>query len=71
MRVRYKRNREPLIYESQCLTTTPHQPPAVFTGPHDRCAGCPYPAHGFICWGGERCIRDEVARIMERDRGDP
>ena len=69
VRVRYKKNRQVQFYESECLKTIPHEPPDVFTGPFERCAGCPYPGHGFVCWGGDKCIRAEVARIMERDRG--
>ena len=68
MRVRYKHNRVLQFYESECLTTVPHDPPEPLRGPLEHCTGCPYPSHGFICWGGDKCIRTEVARIMERDR---
>ena len=70
MKVWYKKNRTVLVYESECLCTVPHEPPPVLTGPFQRCEGCPYPGHGFLCWGadGETCMRTEVARIMERDR---
>lgn len=70
MRVRYKKNREQLVYETQCLTTTPHKPPPTVAGPQGHCAGCPYPGHGFVCWhtGVEQCLRTDVARIMERDK---
>lgn len=68
MRVPYKKNRERLVYETQCLTTTPHEPPPAVTGPQSHCAGCPYPGHGFVCGNGETCLRTEMARIMERDK---
>ena len=70
MRVSYKKNRMVQFYESECLTTVPREPPPVLTGPFARCAGCPYPGHGFLCGGAdeERCLRTEVARIMEQDR---
>ncbi len=70
MRVRYKKNRMIQFYESECLTTVPREQPPILTGPFARCADCPYPGHGFLCWGAdeERCLRTEVARIMERDR---
>ena len=30
----------------------------------DLCEGCPYPAHGFICWGpDEGCLRSEMQKI--------
>ena len=56
MRIRYKKNRMVQFYESNYLTTIPHEPPP------------PYPGHGFVCGGGESCLRTEMARIMERDR---
>ncbi|MFG6352344.1 MAG: hypothetical protein K1W21_12215, partial [Oscillospiraceae bacterium] len=58
------------FYEAECLTTVPHEPPPDLTGPCERCAGCPYPGHGFVCWNqdGATCIRTEVARIMERQK---
>ena len=70
MRVRYKKNGQVQFYESGCLNSTLHEPPEPVCGPFERCAGCPYPGHGFMCWGAdeEKCLRTEVARIMERDR---
>lgn len=27
----------------------------------ERCAGCPYPGHGFICWHGDgTCMRTDA-----------
>ena len=70
MRVRYKKNGTLQFYESECLLTVPHEPPPVLIGPCERCEGCPYPGHGFVCWdrSGETCLRTEAARIMERDK---
>ncbi len=70
MRVRYKKNRMVQFYEPECLTTVTREPPPATTGPFARCAGCPYPGNGFVCWSVDHdvCIRTEVARIMERDR---
>ena len=29
-----------------------------------RCEGCPYPAHGFLCWGsGDDCMRTRVKKL--------
>ena len=40
----------------------------------DRCVGCPYPGHGFICWGqdGEcmRTIMDRKTEKEEKSNGD-
>ena len=70
MRVRYKKNHTLQFYESECLPTVPHEPPPVLTGPFERCADCPYPGHGFLCWGAdeETCMRTVMTRIMERDK---
>ena len=33
-----------------------------------RCEGCPYPAHGFLCWGGEDdCMRTRVKKLNEKE----
>ena len=70
MKVRYEKHGTLQFYESESLYTVPREPPPIITGPFERCAGCPYPGHGFVCWnqGGEQCLRTEVARIMDRDR---
>lgn len=68
MRIWYKHNREPLFYDPQYLTTIPHDPPEPPRGPFAQCAGCPYSGHGFVCWGRDKCLRSEMARIMERDQ---
>ncbi len=37
---------------------------------HLQCAGCPYPAHGFVCWGKEdHCIRTEMEKVNRRNAG--
>ena len=70
MKVRYKKHGTLQFYESESLYTVPREPPPALTGPFERCEGCPYPGHGFVCWNrsGEKCLRTEVERIMERDR---
>ncbi len=33
----------------------------------ERCEGCPYPAHGFVCWGpDEGCLRSAMQKICTR-----
>ena len=33
-----------------------------------RCEGCPYPAHGFLCWGGEEdCMRTRVKKLNRKE----
>lgn len=35
--------------------------------PYLRCDGCPYPAHGFICWRGDGgCIRSITEKMKKR-----
>ena len=36
-----------------------------------RCDGCPYPGHGFLCWGSEDdCLRTRMEKIYERNGKD-
>ncbi len=31
------------------------------------CEGCPYPAHGFVCWSEDGdCLRQRVLRIYQK-----
>ena len=31
---------------------------------YERCEGCNYPAHGFICWHGDgKCLRTEMREV--------
>ena len=33
-----------------------------------RCEGCPYPAHGFVCWHDEdHCLRTEMEKIAKKE----
>ena len=33
-----------------------------------RCEGCPYPAHGFLCWSsGEDCMRTRVEKLNRKE----
>lgn len=33
-----------------------------------RCEGCPYPAHGFLCWGSEDdCIRTRMKKLNRKE----
>lgn len=33
-----------------------------------RCAGCPYPAHGFLCWRDQTdCLRTRMQKINEME----
>lgn len=42
----------------------PDAPQAPPERPAARCRGCPYPAHGFICWSRDGdCMRQRIARI--------
>lgn len=48
-------------------------PPPVSHAPvcrkYERCAGCPYPRHGFVCWNRDgSCLRTEMAEIYEKER---
>lgn len=33
----------------------------------ERCDGCPYPRHGFLCWGADgTCLRSRMNEINEK-----
>lgn len=33
-----------------------------------RCEGCPYPAHGFLCWSSEEdCMRTRMKRLNRKE----
>ena len=33
-----------------------------------RCAGCPYPGHGFLCWGRDGgCLRTRIKTMEEKE----
>lgn len=41
-------------------------PPRVVCSRFEHCAGCPYPAHGFQCWGsGDGCLRERMKKIND------
>ncbi|MCI2046968.1 MAG: hypothetical protein LKJ90_04560 [Faecalibacterium sp.] len=34
----------------------------------ERCQGCPYPAHGFICWRRDgTCLRTDMAKRNKQE----
>jgi hypothetical protein len=34
----------------------------------ERCRGCPYPAHGFICWRSDgTCLRTDMAKRNKQE----
>jgi len=54
-------------------TYSPEHPPQREQRPvcrhSDRCEGCPYPSHGFICWHDEnKCLKTEMERISNKEK---
>lgn len=46
---------------------SPEPPPKLVCRRFARCAGCPYPAHGFLCWTRDgECLRTRVEQIDQR-----
>ena len=32
----------------------------------EKCVGCPYPSHGFVCWGADgECMRTRIKKSMK------
>ncbi len=49
----------------------PKSPEPVFCTENERCRGCPYPAHGIVCWHrGEDCLRTDMEKIERRPKND-
>lgn len=41
-------------------------PPVCRERPY--CLNCPYPAHGFVCWGeDENCMRKNLHQIYDKE----
>lgn len=47
-------------------------PPDPICTKYERCKGCPYPMHGFVCWGSEEgdCLRTRMRRCSEKKLSD-
>ena len=57
-----------ILYVIRPKTYAPEHPPdppeKVVCNRSERCRGCPYPGHGFLCWSKDgECLRDAVRRI--------
>ena len=49
-------------------TCSPYPPQKPVCRRFSRCEGCPYPAHGFLCWGsGEDCMRTRVRKLNKKE----
>ena len=49
-------------------TCPPDPPQKPVCRRFSRCEGCPYPAHGFLCWGsGEDCMRTRVRKLNKKE----
>ena len=57
------------VYSPECSAHMEPERPVCRISP--RCEGCPYPAHGFVCWGGDgNCIRSRIAKINQIEGGE-
>ena len=54
-----------------CMAFVPESPEPVFCTENERCRGCPYPAHGVICWHRDgTCLRTDMEKIERRQKND-
>ena len=54
-----------------CTAFVPEPPEQVFCTENERCRGCPYPAHGIVCWHrGGGCLRTDMEKIERRPKND-
>lgn len=68
MLVPYKKNKKNACYDSETLVTTGRlQPEERPKGPFKSCGDCPYPSHGFVCYGSEGdCLRTDMDKIHRK-----
>ena len=70
------RNRDPFSIKGLGLFSrryAPNAPPEAAEPPvcslHERCKGCPYPSHGFVCWRKDgACMRTDVGKIIRKEQ---
>ena len=54
-----------------CTAFVPEPPESVFCTENKRYRGCPYPAHGSICWHRDgTCLRTDMEKIERRQKND-
>ncbi len=59
------------IDERQPVPYQQRSPEPVFCTENERCRGCPYPAHGIVCWHrGGGCLRTDMEEIERRRKYD-
>lgn len=76
MTVRFKASRENFRRSPACYDTANSPgliPPAPRPqGPFASCGDCPYPTHGFLCYGKEGdCLRTDMNKIYQRKKEEP
>lgn len=70
MLVHYKKNKQTACYDSTSLVTVGRIPPDKQPcGPFQSCGNCPYPSHGFMCYGSEGdCLRTDMQRLHNKNK---
>ena len=54
-----------------CTAFVPTPAEPVFCTENERGHGCPYPAHGVICWHRDgTCLRTDMEKIERRQKND-
>lgn len=60
----YKRRKHPFLFAPDDPLGEEENPVCTL---FERCNGCPYPHHGFICWSRDgSCLRTDMQRINQR-----
>ena len=65
-----QKNRRSACYDSDILVTGGRIPPDERPqGPFKSCGDCPYPSHGFVCYGSEGdCLRTDMEKIHRKNK---
>ena len=66
--LRWERVKKWLFHISHAPSYAPEPEQKPVCRQFSRCKDCPYPAHGFLCWGsGEDCMRTRVEKLNRKE----
>ena len=52
------------VEKRTCTAFVQEPPEPVYCRQSERCAGCPYPRHGIVCWHQDgTCLRTDMKKI--------
>lgn len=66
--LRWGRMKKWLFHISHAPSYAPEPEQKPVCRQFSRCKDCPYPAHGFLCWGsGDDCMRTRIEKLNRKE----